>query len=359
MPVERSLREQSVLQPLLIHTGQHYDYNMSRIFFEEMGIPEPDYHLGVGSGSHAYQTAEGLIRIEEVLLKERPDAVVVFGDTNATLSGSMAAVKLHLPVVHVEAGLRSFNRDMPEEINRILTDHASTVLFCPCKRAAARLGSEGLPPAVRNGDLVTADDLSGLPARARFEDRIVINTGDVMYDVMKHSLALAEQRSAVLERMQLIPGSYGLLTMHRAENTGDPERLTAMAAFINRATAGGTVVFPMHPRTKNSADGGRFGLHAGVRIIEPQGYFDLLMLLHHSRFLLTDSGGMQKEAYWAGVPCVTLRKETEWTETVESGWNRLFRDFDGTFPEGENERDAYGRGTAAHGITAVLSALLG
>ena len=357
-PVARALREHADLKSVLIHTGQHYDYNMSRIFFDEMGIPAPDYHLDVGSGSHAYQTAEALIRIEEALLAERPDAAVVFGDTNATLSGAMAAVKLHIPVVHIEAGLRSFNRDMPEEINRVLTDHASTLLFCPCKGAAARLVSEGLPGAVRNGDLVTADDLSGLPSRMVFEDRIVLNAGDVMRDVLRYSLSAAEQTSAIMDRLGLAAGSYGLLTLHRAENTDDPEQMQRMVHFINRAADGIPLMFPMHPRTRKSLNGLEHGFCRDVHILEPLGYFDLLILLQNSRFLMTDSGGMQKEAYWLRVPCLTLRNETEWQETLDSGWNRLYADFDGTFAAGAGSVDAYGRGTAAVTIAAVLARLL-
>ncbi len=292
-PVSRALRQ--TVHEVLVHTGQHYDYGMSAVFFDELGIPEPDYNLGIGSGVHGWQTGQMLIRIEEVLLKERPNWALVYGDTNSTLAGALAAVKLHIPVAHVEAGLRSFNRAMPEEHNRVLTDHAADLLFCPTQTAVDNLAREGIVNGVH---LV----------------------GDVMYDALLHNVALAEQRSGVLARLGLSPGHYALATLHRPANTDDPARLGAILAALEEIGQEYPVVFPVHPRTRQRLP--QYPI-SNVQLTEPVGYLDMLVLEKNTRLILTDSGGVQKEAYLFGVPCLTLRDETEWVETVEAGWNLL------------------------------------
>lgn len=342
---------------VLVHTGQHYDYAMSKVFFDELGIRMPEYHLGVGSGSHGAQTAAVISKTEEVLLAERPDAVIVYGDTNTTLGGALAAVKLHMPVVHVEAGLRSFNRSMPEEINRIVVDHTSAYLFCPCSGAVRQLKREGFNRVLGDGMLVDDAAVTALnrePAVVA-DHPLAANTGDVMYDVLLTASALAEGRSTILQTLGIEGTEYCLLTIHRAENTDDPARFKELASFINAATAGRTVIFPMHPRTRKcyAESGAPLGNH--VKIVEPLGYFDLLMALRHSSMVLTDSGGMQKEAFWLSIPCVTLRDETEWVETVESGWNVLYQNYTGA----HRTLDAglvYGDGHAAEKIVAVIAA---
>jgi UDP-GlcNAc3NAcA epimerase len=300
-PVSEALRRGH--EELIIHTGQHYDYGMSAQFFEELSIPDPDYHLSVGSGSHGEQTGRMLAAIEQVLLKERPDWVLVFGDTNSTLAGALAAAKLRLPVAHIEAGLRSFNRDMPEEVNRVVTDHLSQRHFCPTETARMHLAREGITQGVEV-------------------------VGDVMYDVLLRVKPMLAARIDSLLSMVGIParggkyaGSYVLVTIHRPANTDNPAAMRDIARALNRLEM--PVVFPVHPRTRNLLQGYdiRWGKH--IHLIEPLGYLDMLALQQSAYRILTDSGGVQKEALLLGVPCVTLREETEWTETVEAGWNVL------------------------------------
>lgn len=296
-PVSKVLQDAGHTE-ILVHTGQHYDDAMSAVFFRELNLPEPTYNLGVGSGPHGWQTGQMLARIEEVLLAERPDWVLVYGDTNSTLAGALAAVKLHIPVAHVEAGLRSFNRTMPEEHNRVLTDHCADLLFCPTQTAVDNLAREGI---TKGAYLV----------------------GDTMYDAVLQFGEIARQRSTILQDLSLTPKGYLLATVHRPYNTDDPERLrTILEAFIE---LGEPVVFPVHPRTRQRMEALNVPTleRSNVQTIEPVGYLDMLMLEQHARLILTDSGGMQKEAYFFGVPCVTLRPETEWVETVEAGWNVL------------------------------------
>jgi UDP-N-acetylglucosamine 2-epimerase len=273
---------------------------MSAVFFEELGIPEPDYILGVGSGSHGWQTGQMLTRVEEALLAEQPDWVLVYGDTNSTLAGALAAVKLHIPVAHVEAGLRSFNRRMPEEHNRVLTDHASDLLFCPTTTAVDNLAREGLWHGIHQ-------------------------VGDVMYDAVLYNAKLAEQHTTVLDRLKLERGGYALATVHRPRNTDDADRLQSLMAALAEMQM--PVVLPVHPRTRQRlADAGldaRLSQDRRPRLIEPVGYLDMLALENNASLILTDSGGVQKEAYFFAVPCLTLREETEWVETVEAGWNLL------------------------------------
>jgi UDP-N-acetylglucosamine 2-epimerase len=325
-PVSRELRKE--FDEVIIHTGQHYNYDMDRIFFDDMGIPAPRYHLGVGSGNHGYQTGEMLRRIEEILLDEKPDAVLVFGDTNSTLAGALAAVKLHIKVAHVEAGLRSYNRRMPEEINRVLVDHCSDLLLCPTRTAVENLKKEGITSGI-------------------------CLTGDVMVDAQRDCTLIAERKSHILGELGLEPKKYYLTTIHRAENTDDPQRLKNIVEALEEI---GDVVFPCHPRAEKYLKqlGLWEGLVAQARVIKPVGYLDMIMLEKNARKILTDSGGVQKEAYLLSVPCITLRDETEWVETVEDGWNvlagadkkkivELARNFE---PRSE-QRDVFGKGDAS------------
>ena len=336
--VSRLLRDQHT--EILIHTGQHYDENMSDVFFQELDIPAPDYNLGVGSGLHGAQTGEMLARIEQVLLSEKPDRVLVYGDTNSTLAGALAAVKLHIPVAHVEAGLRSFNRAMPEEINRIVTDHVSDLLFCPSDVAAQHLAHEGITHGVHV-------------------------VGDVMADTLLYATERASQHSTILEDLGLLPGNYLLATVHRAENTDDPERLQAILTAF--AAVREPIIFPIHPRTRQRmADQNAFAILEGsqVKLIEPLGYLDMVRLEQSARLILTDSGGIQKEAYWLKVPCITLRDETEWVETVENGWNclvgadreKIILAIDSFYPP-ENYPVLYGDGKAAKKIIRCFPSL--
>jgi UDP-N-acetylglucosamine 2-epimerase len=281
---------------VLVHTGQHYDPQLSDIFFDELSIPKPDHHLGVGSGSHGHQTGQMLERLEPIMEHEAPDWVVVFGDANSTLAGALAAAKLRLPLAHVEAGLRSFNRDMPEEINRIVADHVADVLFCPTQTAIDHLAREGL------------------------SDRAHL-TGDIMYDSLQHNLPLIEGRSGIIERLGLAPGGYALVTVHRAANTDD---LSALERILDALVLlDEPVVFPVHPRARLALVSSDLETPPNVRVIEPVGYLEMLALQRSARVVLTDSGGVQKEAYLLGTPGVTLREETEWPETLVDGWNVL------------------------------------
>jgi UDP-GlcNAc3NAcA epimerase len=333
-PVSRALRECGHRE-FLIHTGQHYDYLMSKVFFEELGIPEPAINLGVGSGSHSQQTGQMLLGLEAVIKKQRPDWVLVYGDTNSTLAGALAAAKLHVQVAHVEAGLRSFNRRMPEEINRVLTDHISNLLLCPTQNAVEILRNEGI---IKGVHLV----------------------GDVMYDSVLHNIKLAEKHSDILEKLKLKNKSYALATVHRAENTDEPGRLkTIFNAFEQISQSGLPVIIPLHPRTI------QFLKNSKLSFIDPVSYFDMLVLEKNARVILTDSGGVQKEAYWFGVPCITLRDETEWLETVESGWNvlagsnydRIINAVEKANP-GQQVQGAYGNGRAAEQIAPLISSSL-
>ena len=295
-PVSRVLRKH--FSEIIIHTGQHYDYEMNKIFFDELKISEPDYHLGVGSGSHGYQTGEMLKRIEGVLMKEKPDLVLTYGDTNSTLAGAVAGAKLHINVGHVEAGMRSFDKSMPEEINRILTDHCSGLLFCPTKNAVENLKKEG----IANG---------------------VYLTGDVMVDSLLYNKEIAESKFMILSDLDLKSKEYLVATIHRASNTDNKENLKNIVDAFS--TVEETIVFPVHPRTEKFLK--EYGLYAklkaSVKLIKPLGYLDFLKLMSHAKKIITDSGGIQKEAYILRVPCITLRKNTEWVETVEDGWNVL------------------------------------
>jgi UDP-GlcNAc3NAcA epimerase len=305
-PISRAIRAHNKfsdpkdqIQDFIVHTGQHYDANMSEVFFEELGISPPSHNLGIGSGSHAQQTGQMLIKVEDILLQEHPDLLLIYGDTNSTLAGALSASKIHIPIAHIEAGLRSFNRRMPEEINRVLTDHMSSILFCPTQQAVTNLSNEGIR-------------------------RNVFNVGDVMYDAFLHFSQIAKVRSNILKNIHLqqktetIPVYY-LATIHRAENTDDPSRLKSIFEALSYIDT--TIVLPLHPRTRNVLKKSAFIPPSNVQIIDPVSYLDMCQLLVNAKLVLTDSGGLQKEAFFAQIPCVTLRDETEWTETVETGWN--------------------------------------
>ncbi|MCT7974897.1 non-hydrolyzing UDP-N-acetylglucosamine 2-epimerase [Laspinema olomoucense] len=299
--ISRVLRCTPAVTEILVHTGQHYDSYMSDVFFEELEIPQPDYHLGIGSGTHGSQTGKMLEAIEAVLIQEQPNLVLVYGDTNSTLAGALAGAKLHIPVAHVEAGLRSFNRKMPEEINRILSDHSSDLLFAPTETSVKNLLHEGIP-----------------------ENKVHL-VGDVMYDAALYYENLADTHSQILSKLKLSPKGYILATIHRAENTDDSARLHAIFQGLMQVAQEIAVVLPLHPRTRQALK--RENLFSKVSefllLIEPVGYLDMVMLEKNARLIATDSGGVQKEAFFYRVPCVTLREETEWVELVEMGWNCL------------------------------------
>lgn len=332
--VSRALRRRH--REILIHTGQHYDNMMSEVFFEELALPNPDYYLGIGSGEHGQQTGRMLEGVEAAILKERPDVVLVYGDTNSTLAGALAAAKLNVPVAHVEAGCRSYDCTMPEEINRVVTDHVSSILFCPTKRSVANLAKESISQGVHF-------------------------VGDVMYDLFLEQQSWPKS-AQLLDQLKLTPGNYLLVTLHRAANTDNPDRLGKLLEILDDLNE--PVIFPVHPRTEKAVARLNRTPSPSVRFIEPIGYSDMQALLRHARLVLTDSGGVQKESFFVGTPCLTLRKTTEWGETVEAGWNRLV-DIDrkalrnavaewtvtGTPPQG-----VFGTGHAAESIVEVLDA---
>jgi len=296
--LSRELRKKH--QEIILHTGQHYDDELSRVFFSELSIPQPDYNLGIGSFEHGAQTGRMLEAIEQVLLFEKPDLVIVYGDTNSTLAGALASAKHNIPVAHVEAGLRSFKKSMPEEINRVLTDHVSSLLFCPTPTAVKNLKREGIT-------------------------RGVYLVGDVMYDSLRENLPVAEKRSRIMKKLHLKKRGFYLCTIHRAENTDIKENLEKIAHILTNLD--GKVVFPIHPRTRKGLS--EFGLLEGLLsqkhllMLEPVSYLDMLILEKNARCVLTDSGGVQKEAFFLKTPCLTLREETEWVETLENGSNQL------------------------------------
>jgi len=316
--------QQESVEHVVLHTGQHYDLMMSDVFFKEMSLPVPARNLGVGSGPHGQQTGRMLDLLESSFREQLPDVVLVYGDTNSTLAAALAAAKLHIPVAHVESGLRSFNKQMPEEINRVLTDHVSTFLFCPTRQAVKNAQAEGFTNAVDCGELVPLGDPCG-GLRCSADTPAVINVGDVMYDVFLRASADARAQSDVFRRLGLQQGSYALVTVHRAENTDNPVRFRGIFEGLRSLAADGLqVVLPMHPRTRSALSALQTPLDlGGVEVIDPVGYLDMITLEGGAGLILTDSGGVQKEAYFSGVPCVTLRDETEWVELVETGWNQL------------------------------------
>ncbi len=299
--VSHAIRSSGKLNEVVLHTGQHFDENMSAIFFSELGMATPAFELGIHGGGHGEMTGRMLMEIEHVLNLEQPDAVLVYGDTNSTLAGALAAVKLHIPVAHVEAGLRSFNMAMPEEINRILTDRIARWLFTPTQAAQTHLQREGVPT------------------------QKIIPVGDVMYDVALHHGARTNATGGMVGQLSLTPSRYALATVHRAENTDTPERLEAIVSALETVAKQWPVVWPLHPRTRGilNRTGRIEHLPNNIRLIDPVGYLDMVQLEKYAAVIATDSGGVQKEAFFHQVPCVTLRNETEWVELVDAGWNRL------------------------------------
>ncbi|SMQ85539.1 UDP-GlcNAc3NAcA epimerase [Devosia lucknowensis] len=335
--VSKALADHSALEEIIVHTGQHFDDNMSRVFFEQMGIPQPRHNLAIGGGSHGQNTGRMIEALEGVILAEQPAAVLVYGDTDSTLAGAIATSKLNIPLAHVEAGLRSFNRRMPEEINRVLTDHVSDLLFAPSESAVANLHSEGVaPPKIK---LV----------------------GDVMFDAVQAFTEVAKRESTILADLALAPKSYALVTIHRKENTDDDARLSAFIEGLSQSPF--PIVLPLHPRTrKRIADHG-LTFPAHFSLIDPVGYLDMMALESSAAVIATDSGGVQKEAYFHGVPCITLRDETEWVELVDIGANvlvgadkvALSNAFTQTrTAEPVAKRDIYGDGSSSRQIAAGL-----
>ena len=323
--VSRALADTGEFDEIMVHTGQHFDESMSDVFFRELNIPTPKYNLSIHGGSHGSMTGKMLAAVEQVLQDEKPGLVIVYGDTNSTLAGALAAAKLNIDVAHVEAGLRSFNRKMPEEVNRVLTDHISRWLFCPTSDAVSHLEKEGL--------------ING-----------VYHVGDVMYDAALIAAERAKQLSTIIDSLGLREQKYYLATIHRAENTNDKENLSAIAEFLSECAARQVVVLPLHPRTRAALKAHRVEF-SGVMQIEPVGYLDMTQLILGCTEVLTDSGGLQKEAYFHRKRCVTLRDETEWEETITHGWNRLWKDAD---YKQQKEITDYGTGSAGQTIVARL-----
>ncbi len=334
---QQSPKDSDVISETIVHTGQHYDRNMSEVFFRELQLPEPNLNLEIGSGSHGMQTGQMLIGIEKVLSDQNPDWVLVYGDTNSTLAGSLAAVKMHIPVAHVEAGLRSFNKAMPEEHNRVLTDHCSDLLLCPTQTAVENLKNEGLHGGIHW-------------------------VGDVMYDSVLFNVKLAEKNSDIINKLQLENTDFALATVHRAENTDDPFKLESIVKALEYISKEHMpVIVPLHPRTREIIRTAHVHINS-VRIIDPVSYLDMLNLEKQAQVILTDSGGVQKEAYWLRVPCITLRSETEWVETVGAGWNTIA----GTNPDSiieaflgptkyRNHILGFGDGHASDKIVGIIS----
>lgn len=344
--VSRILRSHSKITEILVHTGQHYDQNMSEVFFDELEIPKPEYNLGIGSGNHGMQTGRMIEAIEQVLLEEKPDWLLVYGDTNSTLAGAIAASKLHIPIAHVEAGLRSFDNQMPEEINRILTDRISTFLFAPTTTAVNHLKNEGI------------------------NDNSTYLVGDVMYDAAMYYRQKAEFSSNIITNLNLQTHNYILATIHRAENTDNFEILANIFNSLINLSQEIKIVVPLHPRTKKILDTlNLFDMvNSNLTLIEPVGYFDMILLEKNAKLIATDSGGIQKEAYFYQVPCVTLRDRTEWVELVESGWNTLVSTQSSQNvitqiqqvlqkPLPPTNQLIYGDGTAANKIVDILCTL--
>ncbi len=340
IPVSSALTDR--FTEVVVHTGQHYDAEMSDVFFKELGIEHPQYELGIGSGSHGEQTGAMLMHVEEVLFKEHPDCVIVYGDTNSTLAGALAAAKLNVPIAHVEAGLRSYDRTMPEEVNRVVADHLASVLFCPTHQSIENLRIEGIGHGIEF-------------------------VGDVMYDVMRHFAPLALERSSVYQRLEVAHRGYVLCTIHRAANTDERQNLERILHAL--ASCGEEVVFPIHPRT--SARIAEWGLDVflfpttRVKVVPPVGYLDFVALEQGAKKIVTDSGGVQKEAYWHGIPCITVRDTTEWVETVDAGWNVLVGTETGaiveaiqTFDPAGERPEYYGDGTAGEKIADALDEYL-
>jgi len=335
-PLVKELRKRH--KEIIIHTGQHYDYEMSKVFFDGLNIPEPDYNLGVGSGSHGKQTSEMMIKLEKVLLKEKPDLVIVSGDTNTTIAGALSASKLNIKVAHIESGMRSYDRKMAEEINRVVTDHVSDILFCSTNIAVQNLRKEGIT-------------------------KNVFNVGDIMIDAVKQNIAIADRKSDILKKLNLKTKGYIVATVHRAGNTDNKENLlNIINAFIISKEK---IVFPVHPRTEKFMK--RYGIYdqlknSSVIATKPLSYMDMIFIEKNAKKILTDSGGIQKEAYFFKVPCITLRNTTEWVETVNDGWNiltgadksKILKAIMNFNPKGK-QNEKYGDGNASRNIVNIIN----
>ncbi len=322
----RALQKKNGIEEVIIHTGQHFDANMSDIFFQELNIPKPQYFLNVNNGSHGQMTGRMIEGIEAILLNDKPNAVLVYGDTNSTLAGALAAAKLHIPIIHIEAGLRSFNKKMPEEINRILTDHVSSYLFCPTKTAIKNLNQEGI-------------------------ENHVYHVGDIMYDTTLYAIDYIKQNSEIQSKFDNLPKKFAFMTIHRAESTANE---ADFKKIINYALAQARqdnlqIIFPVHPRTRSLIKQDDLG--DTFILFEPLSYFETQYCLSKANLVLTDSGGLQKEAYFHKVPCITLRSETEWMETIESGWNKLWKEKNHSTQKLITD---YGDGKSAEKILKIL-----
>ena len=333
-PVSRIIRKS--FKEILVHTGQHYDYEMSSAFFKELNIPEPDYNLGIGSDSHSAQTAKILIKLEKIVEKHKPDLMMVYGDTNSTLAGSLVASKLLIPLAHIEAGLRSYNRNMPEEINRICSDRISDLLFCPTKTALRNLKNEGIK-------------------------KNVYMVGDVMKDLILQTIRSKDFKKRVFEIKQLMKEPFCYLTIHRQENTDNAEHFRKMLDLISKIKY--KVIFPLHPRTKKQIERNKIRLTENISVLKPISYFESLAYQKNADIVITDSGGMQKEAYILGTPCITLRDETEWTETLQNGFNTVVGSDTKKFVAAlekcltiklKPDKNLFGRGDASEKITKVI-----
>lgn len=334
-PLFEEFKKHKMIEPILVHTGQHYDYEMSKVFFGDLNIPKPDYNLHVGSGSHSFQTAKVMEKLELIVMKEKPEWVVVFGDVNSTLAGALVASKLQIPLAHIEAGLRSFDKTMPEEVNRVLTDHISDALFCPTKKAVENLKKEGITKNVHN-------------------------VGDVMHDAYLKMAKIAEKKSKIMAELNLQKKKYMLLTIHRAKNTESSDDILKILEIL--AGTKENFVFPVHPRTRKLIIEEKKDMdYPNIKFIKPVSYFDMIELEKNASKIITDSGGVQKEAYFAKVPCITLREETEWAETVGDGWNVLvgndekkIRKAIKYFNPSGKQKSNYGSGNAAEKIMRIL-----
>ena len=347
----RAIKARDDIEEIVVHTGQHFDANMSDVFFEQLDIPRPHHNLHIAGLSHGAMTGRMLEGIEALIQRERPDWVVVYGDTNSTLAGALAAAKLHIPVAHVEAGLRSNNPAMPEEINRVLSDHVSSLLLCPTQTAVNNLRQEGFP--------FQAMGRNGIRAAQR-----IVNTGDIMFDAVLYYRERAKEQ-ITLDAFGLSHQNYVLCTLHRQENTDDPERLHSILSVLRSIAQDQPVVLPLHPRTNAKlAQQNMSDVLRGLTILDPLPYLDMQRLQMSAQLILTDSGGMQKEAYFHQVPCITLRDETEWVETVKAGWNQLvgaraeeiLNAYRNARPPSARTENLYGDGNAVHSILSQLTA---
>jgi UDP-N-acetylglucosamine 2-epimerase len=375
-PMLKSISEHNAAAPdrkllhKIVHTGQHYSVKMNRMLFDDLKLPRPDFYLGVGSGTQGWQTGRMLARIERVLIDENPDVVLVYGDTNSTLAGALASAKMRASLVHVEAGLRSYNYNMPEETNRVLTDHCSDILLCPTANAVSNLRKEGFVEIVNEGEIIAIEDINFDIRKER--PPIVVNVGDVMYDSLLMSECLTNGNPQLLKRFSLVPNEYYLVTVHRAENTDNVGRLKSIISALEHIDNRKTIMFPLHPRTRKILEEERIiSMHiSGIKFTDPVSYNEMLILEKHAAAVLTDSGGVQREAFLLGAPCIVLRDETEWVELVEcgavriggvqgEGIHRAMNEFTKEYLKEHNaQRPLLGDGKAAVRIVKLLAQLV-